>query len=61
MRQKKLPGIQQISFVHDVGETVTEVTCSGARIGFVIAQDKTVESAITDCCAALDCIKVVIE
>lgn len=58
---KKLPGIQQISFVHDVGETVTEVTCSGARIGFVIAQDKTVESAITDCCAALDCIKVVIE
>lgn len=55
---KKLSGIQQISIVHAIGEEVTEVTSSGARIGFVIAQDKNSEKAIQDCYLALNTIKI---
>lgn len=55
---KKLSGIQQISIVHAIGEEVTEVTSSGARIGFVIAQDKNSEKAIQDCYLALNAIKI---
>lgn len=55
---KQIPGIKQISIVHDIGEEVTEVTSSGARIGFVIAQDVNFNEAIKDCYDALDKIKI---
>jgi biotin carboxylase len=55
---KKVPGIQQISIVHGLGEVVTEIDSSGARMGFVIAQDDSAESAIADCMNALGKIKV---
>lgn len=51
-------GVQQISIVHGVGEKISDVTNSGARMGFVIAQDECAEKAIEDCYAALDKIKV---
>ena len=57
----KLPGIQQISIIHGVGEKVTEVNSSGARMGFVIAQDINVDKAIEDCKAALDRIQISIK
>ena len=57
---KNIKGVQQISIVHGVGEEITEVTSSGARMGFVIAQDKDVESAINDCESALKTIDVTI-
>ena len=57
---KNIKGVQQISIVHGVGEEITEVTSSGARMGFVIAQDKDVESAINDCESALKTINVTI-
>ena len=58
---EKTNGIQQISIVHDVGEEITEVTSSGARMGFVIAQDENAEKAIADCYEALDKIKIIID
>lgn len=58
---KQISGIQDISIVHGIGEEVTEVTSSGARMGFVIAQDIDAETAIEDCYAALDMIKVSVE
>lgn len=51
-------GVQQINVVHGVGETVTEIKSSGARMGFVIAQDDTAKLAIKDCENALARIKV---
>lgn len=58
---EKIEGVQQISIVHGVGETVTEVDSSGARMGFVIAQDENAEAAIADCVKALELIKVTID
>ena len=55
---KNLPGVQQISIVHGVGEEITEITSSGSRMGFVIAQDENAEKAIADCEQALERIKV---
>lgn len=58
---EKLDGIKQISIVHGVGETVTEIDSSGARMGFVIAQSHNADSAVECCEKALEKIKVVIE
>lgn len=58
---EKVDGVQQISIVHGVGEKVTEIDSSGARMGFVIAQDENAETAINDCMKALNIIKVKIE
>ena len=58
---EKVPGVQQISIVHGVGEKVTEIDSSGARMGFVIAQDENAEKAVADSYEALGKIKVVIE
>ena len=55
---KKIDGVKQISIVHDVGEEITEITSSGARMGFVIAQDEDTEKAIADCENALKMISV---
>lgn len=55
---EKVRGIQQISIIHGVGEKVTEINSSGARMGFVIAQDKNAVTAIADCENALQKIEV---
>jgi len=55
---EKVSGMKQISIVHGVGEEVTEVTSSGARMGFVIAQDENAEKAVADCYEALGKIEV---
>ena len=48
-KAKKIEGIKQISIVHGVGEEVTEITSSGSRMGFIIAQDKNAALAIAKC------------
>ena len=58
---KNIKGIQKISIVHGVGEEITEVTSSGARMGFIIAQDVDVNYAIDDCQNALKLINIEIE
>ena len=59
-KAQKAHGIKQVSIVHGVGEEVTDITSSGARMGFVIAQDENAEFAIADCIKALNSIKVVV-
>lgn len=58
---RNISGIQQISIVHGIGERIGEIDSSGARMGFVIAQDKNVQMAINDCTNALEKIKVIID
>ena len=55
---EKVSGVKQISIVHGVGEEVTEIDSSGARMGFVIAQDENAEKAMNDCVGALRVLKV---
>lgn len=57
---KQIAGIHQISIVHGIGEEIGEVTSSGERMGFVIAQDINAKSAICDCENALKKVNVVI-
>ena len=45
----KIPGVQEISFVHHAGETVGEIGSSTDRIGFVIAQADNTEEAVGIC------------
>ena len=56
-----MPGIQQISIVHGIGEHVTEITDSGSRMGFVIAQGENPDDAADKCEKALETIKVMIQ
>ena len=58
---EKLPGIKQISVVHGVGETVTEITDSASRMGFVIAQGENAPDAIERCNAALKRLSIKIQ
>lgn len=60
-KAEKIKGIQQISIVHGVGETITDVIDSGARMGFVIAQMLSAEEATIACESALEMIKVGVE
>lgn len=54
-------GVQQVSIVHGVGETVGEIDSSAARMGFVIAQSDTANEAVKVCETALKTINITIE
>lgn len=56
-----MPGIIQIGIVHNVGETISEVTDSYSRMGFVIAQGENAHDAELKCESAIQRIKVDIE
>lgn len=55
---KKLPGIQEVSFVKIVGERIKAISSSGDRIGFVIAQDESPELAIETCTRAMESVLI---
>ena len=55
---KQLSGVKQISIVHGIGEKVTDITDSGSRMGFVIAQGDTAEDAAQKCEEALSRIRI---
>lgn len=57
---EKVRGVRQISIVHGVGQKITEINSSGARMGFVISQDENAENAVEDCNNALQKIKITI-
>ena len=57
----KMPGIQQVSVVHGLGEDVHEITSSAERMGFVVAQGDDPQEAIDRCEAALRKINIVLE
>lgn len=48
-----MKGIQQVSIVHGVGETITQIDSSTARMGFVIAQGDNAEEASQMCIDAM--------
>lgn len=58
---EKMDGVQQVCIVHGFGEQVTEITDSGARMGFVIAQGADACDAEKICDSALSAIKIKIE
>ncbi len=58
---RSIEGIQQVSIVHGVGERITEITDSGSRMGFVIAQGKDAFDAEKICSTALSEIKTEID
>lgn len=58
---KMMPGVKKVSIVHGIGETITNITDSGSRMGFVIARGTDADDAERKCQAALDKIKVDIQ
>lgn len=58
---ESIEGVRQISFVKNIGDNVTEINSSGARVGFVIAQGDTADDAIEICEKAINTIKITVE
>ena len=46
---KNIPGVKEVSFTKQVGDTVGEIGASGDRVGFVIAQTENAEMAVQVC------------
>lgn len=57
-KAEKINGVKQISIIHNVGETITDVIDSGSRIGFVIAQSDSADNAIRAAETAVKIIEV---
>ncbi len=55
---KKIPGVKEITFVKNVGDTAGEIGSSTDRVGFVIAQADTAEDAVAVCEKAIESIKI---
>ena len=55
---RKLNGIKQITIVHGIGQRITDITDSGSRIGFVIAQGDNADNAAQICEKAISMIRI---
>ncbi|MEE1396384.1 ATP-grasp domain-containing protein [Ruminococcus sp.] len=60
-KARSIPGVEEISFVHDIGETLGEIGSSVDRIGFVIAQGETINDAVEICEKAQSLINIKID
>lgn len=60
-KAKSILGVEEIYFVHDIGETLGEIGSSVDRIGFVIAQGETINDAIEICEKAQSLINIKID
>ena len=58
---EKIPGVQQVSIVHGVGEPVGEIKSSVDRAGFVITQAENAEKAVKTAEEGIGCISVLVE
>lgn len=58
---KEMPGINQVCVVHGVGEAITDITDSGSRMGFVIAQGTDADDAAEKCEMAINRINIELE
>ena len=56
---KAIPGVREISFTKQVGDTAGQIGASGDRAGFVIAQADTAEQAVVVCEKALQTAKII--
>lgn len=55
---KQIRGVKQVSIVHGIGEKITDITDSGSRMGFVIAQGINADDAARKCEEALSKIRI---
>lgn len=55
---RQIPGVKEISIVHQVGERIGEIRNSVDRIGFVIAQGETAEEAVRICNEAMQAVRI---
>lgn len=60
-KARSIPGVEEIFFVHDIGETLGEIGSSVDRIGFVIAQGETINDAVEICEKAQSLINIKID
>ncbi len=58
---RAIPGVQEITFVKQVGDTVGEIGSSTDRVGFVIAQANTAEEAVDVCEAAMKSVQIIMQ
>ena len=56
-----IEGVREISFTKGVGDKVGEIGSSTDRVGFVIAQANTAETAVAACEKACRTVKIIIE
>ncbi|MBP5432983.1 ATP-grasp domain-containing protein [Ruminococcus sp.] len=59
-RAKVIPGVKEISIVHEIGEIVGEIGSSVDRLGFIIAQGESRNDAIKICESAQESIHIYI-
>ena len=57
---EKLDGVQEITFVKQVGDTVGDIGSSTDRVGFVIAQAESAEEAVEVCERVLQMVKITV-
>lgn len=57
----KIEGVQEITFVKQVGDTVGDIGSSTDRVGFVIAQADTADEAIAICEEVLEKVNILLE
>ncbi len=57
----RIDGIQQVSFVKDIGVKITEIDNSAARMGFVISNADNAKNAIAACERVMDLVKIKIK
>lgn len=55
---KAIPGVQEIAFTKQVGDTVGTIGASGDRMGFVIAQSTDPEAAVRCCDQAMNRLEI---
>ncbi len=55
---KKIPGVVEVTFVKQIGDTVGEIGSSTDRVGFVIAEADTPENAVQICEKAIASVTV---
>jgi len=58
---EKIDGVQEITFVKQVGDTVGDIGSSTDRVGFIIAQAESAEEAVDICEQVLQMVKIVVE
>ena len=56
---KAIPGVKEISFTKQVGDTVGEIGASGDRVGFVIAQAEDADEAEIQCHEVMERVQII--
>ena len=60
-KARLIPGVQEISIVHNIDEIVGVIGNSADRVGFVVAQAETSEKAVAVCDIAMQTVIIKVE